>query len=71
MSTIRLPSTLFTVPLVIVSFGAIVGGAVYCDLSHPPWRASVVDQTGDLWISQNRLRGQVKIETIVFGLARL
>jgi hypothetical protein len=78
MSTIRLPSTLLTMLLVIVSFSAIVGGAVYCYVRHPPWTESVVDRTGakqNVWICQNRLGELVQIEAvivgIVFGLAGL
>jgi hypothetical protein len=37
LSTVPIPPTLLTIPIVLISFGAMVGGSVYCWVNHVEW----------------------------------
>jgi hypothetical protein len=69
LSAIGLPSTKFTVLLLILSFGTIVGGAVYCYVTRPGWMWTAVDarnRTQVLWLSAG-ISDQVGAEACVVG----
>jgi hypothetical protein len=70
MSTIPLPSSRFTTPLVIASFFACVGGFVYCYVDHSPmWdmRGQSRGQTARSWVARGDLSHQVIMEGIVIS----
>jgi hypothetical protein len=70
LSTIPLPSTRWSVPLLLASFFAIVGGFVYCVVDERfMWNTSV-DRNGvtsRTWIIRDSLSDQTYLEGIVIA----
>jgi hypothetical protein len=68
-SALQFPSTKLTVPLVILSFGAISGGSVFCFVMDPSWMQGRVGRGGKLivfWLAR-RLDHQLGFETLLIG----
>jgi len=70
ITTIRMPSTNVTVPLLILSFFVIIGGVVFCAVTRAPIMSLHRNDQGRVvasWMSKNDVSHQCVAEGIVFA----
>jgi hypothetical protein len=70
LSTISIPSTFLTVPILLLSFGATIGGFVYCWVKKSSWERIIYNEKGQstsFLLVPHHLHDQSLTEAFIVG----